>query len=316
MPASKQKTKHAEVNVEVEKSNKKKKKWKAVPLNDLCFSMTLFPRPTRPEQLDCEAEEELWVKIEQDLDNFDKTVEKYRDFDVNHDVLFEGKITKADKLSRCDKHRRVRKARNQVKDKYCTSLRNNKGRKRLFIHHRLFKLINLEAKRLSLHLPSTSKYRELATSARNNSTTETRSKLKAPVPAPRPGGKKVPAQNLRFALQSTNAGAGLESDLVNMLVNIQNRDLTPEDYEILLRLDDTVAPKTIDKELLENLETDTVKEMTVGDMCTVCMEQYELDQTIKRLPCNHVFHAKCIDMWLEYSSRNCPIDGLPIDDHS
>lgn len=283
-------------------------------MTDLGFNMSLFPRPTRPEKIDPEAEEELWRKIEKDLDDYDKTVDKYKDFDIHHDVLFEGKTQRSDKLARSDKDRRIRKAFKQVKDKYCTSVRNNKGRKKLFMHHRLFKLINLEEKRLDLHLPSKSKYNSLVDklTSSNKATTETKSKLKLAVPVYKP----APVQNLRYALQSSNAAQELETDLVSLLINLQHRDLTPEDYEVLLRLDDTVAPKTIDKSVLDTLKTDTVTETAVGDMCAVCMEPYELGQTRKHLPCAHVFHAKCIDMWLENSSRNCPIDGLPIDDHS
>lgn len=299
----------------IEKGKKEKeKKWKNIPLSDLGFNMSLFPRPTRPEKIDPEEEEKLWQKIEQDLDDYDRTVEKYKDFDVNSDEVFEGKSQRRDKLARKDRDRKITKAFKQVKDKYCTSVRNNKGRKRLFIHHRLFKLINLEDKRLYLHIPSRSKLKASTNIANgvNKASTETKSRLLAAVPVR----KSTPAQNLRFALESHNAASGLESDLVNVLINLQHRELTPEDYETLLRLDDTVAPKTIDKSLLSELKTDTVTDATAGDVCAVCMEIYELGQTRKFLPCAHVFHAKCIDMWLENSSRNCPIDGLPIDDHS
>lgn len=297
------------------REEKKKKKWKSIPLSDLGFNISLFPRPMRPERIDPEEEKKILERIERDLEDYDNTVEKYKDFDVTQDEPFEGKTVYRDKLVRRNKDRRIRKAHKQVKDKYCTSVKNNLGRKKLFIHHRLFKLINLEEKRLDLHLPSRSKYNgsNIARSAINKSNTETKSRLKPITPAP-VHGKPAPVQNLRFALQRNNAASGLESDLVNVLINLQHRDLTPEDYEILLRLDDSVAPKTIDKSVLDNLKTDIVSNVTAGDICSVCMDPYEVGQKRKFLPCAHVFHCKCIDMWLENSSRNCPIDGLPIDE--
>ena len=296
------------------KELKRKKKWKSFPISDLGFNMSLFPRPTRPEKIDPEEEERILNQIENDISDYEKTVEKYQNFDTTYTTLFEGNVCRKDKLSRKDKHRRVRKAGKQVKDKYCLSVRNNAGRKRLYIHHRLFKLINLEEKRLNLHLPSNSKFKNI-NALNNKDTNETKSKLKpaanannAPVPP------RAQPQNLRHALAEHNAANELSTDLISVLINIQHRELTPEDYEILLQLDDTVAPKTLDKSTLDNFKTDEVTPECAGDVCAVCMECYELGQKRKFLPCNHVFHSTCIDMWLENSSRNCPIDGLPVDE--
>ena len=152
-------------------------------------------------------------------------------------------------------------------------------------------------------------YDNIFTKPINKSANETRSKLKAPGNV-----KAAPAQNLRHTLHATNAPSDIDSQIVSGLINLQHRELTPEDYELLLQLDESVAPKTIAKSTLEEFKTDTVTDTTSGDICAVCMEIYEVGQNRKFLPCNHVFHAKCIDMWLEYSSMNCPVDGLPVND--
>lgn len=39
--------------------------------------------------------------------------------------------------------------------------------------------------------------------------------------------------------------------------------------------------------------------------CSICVEEYEEDESLKRLPCGHMFHSKCIDAWLE-RNRTCP----------
>ncbi|XP_045200737.1 uncharacterized protein LOC123554566 [Mercenaria mercenaria] len=296
------------------KEKGKKKKWKSVPLTDLGFNISLFPRPTRPERIDPEEEARIIDQIENELEEYDSVVEKYREFDTTETELFEGNCKKNDKLARKDRDRKVRKAGKQVKDKYCTSVKNNKGREKLFIHHRLFKLINLEVQRLTHFLPSRSNYRTIDFKS-NKSSDETKSRLKpyAPIPS---NHRPAPVQNLRFALQNTNAASHFDSSLVNVLINLQHRDLTPEDYELLLRLDESVAPKTVDKSLLDNFKSDIVDDSCSGDICPVCMDAYEIGQNRKFLPCNHVFHAKCIEMWLENSSRNCPIDNLPVDEPS
>ena len=294
-----------------EKMKKKKKKWKAVALSETGFNLSLFPRPVGSELFDPDEEERILTKIENSIEEHENMVEKYRDFDTTYTDVFAGKICKADKLTRRDRDKRVEKASKQVKHKNCQSVLNNNGRKKLYIHHRLFKIINLQEKRLNLHLPSSSHLKDLVP-INNKSTNETRSRLK-PVANNNRADRPAPVQNLRHTLHQNNAPSDLSGDLVGLLVSLQHRDLTPEDYEILLRLDDSIAPKTIDKSLLCLFKTDLVTETTVGELCAVCMDHYEIGQTRKFLPCDHVFHQHCIDMWLENSSRNCPIDGLPVD---
>ncbi|KAH9257309.1 hypothetical protein BASA81_004466 [Batrachochytrium salamandrivorans] len=44
-----------------------------------------------------------------------------------------------------------------------------------------------------------------------------------------------------------------------------------------------------------------------GEICVICQDDFELGDTeAKRLHCKHLFHAKCIDAWLERSCL-CPI---------
>lgn len=297
---------------EEKKTEKKKKKWKSMPLTETGFTLSLFPRPTRPEMVDPEEEAKIFRIIEEEQNDYEETMDKYKNFDAKNCDPWEGKCKGKERIFRADRDRKVRKAGKQVKDKYCTSLKNNAGRKKLYIHHRLLKLINLELRRLS-YLPSrTPNYIINETLSRNRATDSNRSKLKPYTPAP-VNTKPAPVQNLKHALHRTNAPTDIASDILNVLINLQHRELTPEDYELLCRLDERVAPKTISKDVLSGLKTDVVSSSCVGEICTVCMDAYEIGQGRKFLPCNHVFHAKCIDMWLENSSQNCPIDGLPID---
>lgn len=48
--------------------------------------------------------------------------------------------------------------------------------------------------------------------------------------------------------------------------------------------------------------------------CVICLSKFELKSKIRPLPCNHAFHAKCVDKWLR-ANRTCPIcrrDALKI----
>jgi hypothetical protein len=41
------------------------------------------------------------------------------------------------------------------------------------------------------------------------------------------------------------------------------------------------------------------------EVCVICQDEYEVNDLAKRLTCRHMFHATCIDAWLERSS-SCP----------
>jgi hypothetical protein len=40
--------------------------------------------------------------------------------------------------------------------------------------------------------------------------------------------------------------------------------------------------------------------------CAVCLSEFEDDDPLRRLPCNHSFHKACIDKWLK-RNKVCPL---------
>ena len=124
------------------------------------------------------------------------------------------------------------------------------------------------------------------------------------------GGHQNHPSVLQYELKSDN----VSDDLSRLLVELQHRDLTPEDYEILLRLDEKVAPKTVSKSALATFDTLTLESAStlLGDLCSICMEVYSESQCVKTLPCQHTFHDSCINTWLSSASLNCPLDGIAV----
>jgi len=48
------------------------------------------------------------------------------------------------------------------------------------------------------------------------------------------------------------------------------------------------------------------KEDETKKMCVICISEWKNNQHIRKLPCKHEFHSKCIDKWLK-QKRSCPI---------
>ncbi|EGG17258.1 phosphatidylinositol transfer protein [Cavenderia fasciculata] len=113
--------------------------------------------------------------------------------------------------------------------------------------------------------------------------------------------------------------------LINAPLNLQltliDRDFNSNDYEMLLALDqDNLNYGAAKKEEIESLPMHTIKsdndiEHLFSDTqsssqqptsCSICLDEFEIDNHLKTLPCLHHFHSECIDKWLKIKA-NCPI---------
>lgn len=76
------------------------------------------------------------------------------------------------------------------------------------------------------------------------------------------------------------------------------------------------------KKAVNSLESIEINEKALIELknnnlleCSVCKDQFELYQKIKKIPCNHHFHDECIIPWLK-QRNSCPVCRyeLPTDD--
>ena len=77
-------------------------------------------------------------------------------------------------------------------------------------------------------------------------------------------------------------------------------------YEALLRLDEGVeSNRGAQPEVLAQLPVSAWASATGGNavQCSVCLENIEDGQQVKRLPCMCVFHVDCIDQCTRRSER-------------
>ncbi|KFU99849.1 E3 ubiquitin-protein ligase RNF128, partial [Tauraco erythrolophus] len=66
------------------------------------------------------------------------------------------------------------------------------------------------------------------------------------------------------------------------------------------------AKKAIEQLQLRTLKQGDKETGPDGDSCVVCLEQYKLNDIVRTLTCNHLFHKGCVDPWL-LEHRTCPI---------
>eukprot|EP00004_Rigifila_ramosa_P007831 TRINITY_DN1900_c0_g1_i5.p1 TRINITY_DN1900_c0_g1~~TRINITY_DN1900_c0_g1_i5.p1 ORF type:complete len:407 (+),score=81.65 TRINITY_DN1900_c0_g1_i5:46-1221(+) len=95
---------------------------------------------------------------------------------------------------------------------------------------------------------------------------------------------------------------------------LQQRDLSSTDYELLLVLDAQVAPRTLAANRIAEFPVATVAASEVGQVCPICVEPFGSASLKRTLPCGHIFCPGCIETWLQKSSTRCPLDGLSLGD--
>jgi len=94
---------------------------------------------------------------------------------------------------------------------------------------------------------------------------------------------------------------------------LMNRELTPEDYELLLLLDEGIKKsRTLSAAAAASLPK-AQGAAWVGESCGICLCDLETDEDVRCLPkCGHCFHANCAAHWLGKSKASCPLCGIEV----
>jgi len=95
-----------------------------------------------------------------------------------------------------------------------------------------------------------------------------------------------------------------------------SRDITPEDYDLLLALDASM-PETSSNSLTvadcEKLPKPAEGVDLEEAECAVCLGEMSATDEICGLPCcNHMFHRSCIVEWLTSFKMKCPLDNQDV----
>lgn len=76
----------------------------------------------------------------------------------------------------------------------------------------------------------------------------------------------------------------------------------------LLNQMDNTGPPPLEKEKIEEIPTVQIEQdqVDIKLQCSVCWEDFQLNEPVRKLPCTHVFHTDCICPWLS-NHGTCPI---------
>jgi hypothetical protein len=116
--------------------------------------------------------------------------------------------------------------------------------------------------------------------------------------------RDAPTARWKPALRETPAA--LPPQLAAVL---QQRDLTDDDYHLLLALDST-GSGVLPLEVVNRRFPAAPAPRDNTAPCGICTGALVPGNPIRTLQCRHVFHVGCIDPWLTTQRNTCPVDGL------
>jgi len=101
--------------------------------------------------------------------------------------------------------------------------------------------------------------------------------------------------------------------LQDQVIDLMYRDLNPEDFEALSKLDERLPKRnTARPNLVDRLPRTTAGECGVTE-CRVCLAELQPNVSVALLPCKHAFHTGCISKWLTQCKNTCPLCQAPIE---
>jgi len=108
--------------------------------------------------------------------------------------------------------------------------------------------------------------------------------------------------------QTVSVQQALPDDVIRSL---QERELTVEDYDTLLQLDQGPQKPSLAQYLVESMEPAPRSCIKNDDQCPYCGDDL-LDSECKVAPCGHVLHSHCAAASFNSLCFRCPTDNKPI----
>ncbi|KAH9584185.1 zinc finger protein [Trypanosoma melophagium] len=96
------------------------------------------------------------------------------------------------------------------------------------------------------------------------------------------------------------------------VIPLMYRELDPNDYEILLQLDENNNRRVLTLEQFMSLRREKWNSSLGVETCNICLDLFDVSSSCVWLPCGHFFHVSCAQRWVTEHSAVCPIDHQPV----
>jgi len=264
--------------------------------------------------------------FEDEIEEYEE--QRYFESDFYYDSYFSSQYSDLDEVGESKESSFLNSKRDFSVKRSTNENKEERHRKNRWVNARMQR-IQLERKSRKLSQVNAERFNSLTDFAKNTSAQETDRYLKGSSSQYLNSSKNKNQEDLELqkALQISArdyAQQAAKSLTVGIdprtLADLLSRELTPEDYELLLLLDNDVKPKTIETHKVEELPKMKWMELkkscascsSSSEVCTICFMEYVEQDEICKLPCGHIFHDNCISRWLTSNSTKCPVDSLPV----
>ena len=96
------------------------------------------------------------------------------------------------------------------------------------------------------------------------------------------------------------------NNFINDLFNIFNQTINENIEQEFEDVKVTLTPEQFSQLKCEKISNDNV-DRYCNKPCNICMDNYNVDEEITFLVCNHYFHTDCIKHWLCNEKVTCPV---------
>jgi hypothetical protein len=114
------------------------------------------------------------------------------------------------------------------------------------------------------------------------------------------GERPLSVESLRFILLSSPQNDFNGQDYDHLL------QLVEENGDVPTFLSDMMGATEAEINRCPSRTLRNTKDISIYKSCSVCLEPYQIHDTIRTIPCFHSFHVGCIDPWLRQKA-SCPI---------
>lgn len=119
--------------------------------------------------------------------------------------------------------------------------------------------------------------------------------------------------NIYLTRAMAQAGSGAAGAAELSHYQMQFRELRPEDFELLCKLDEGNAKRgTAALEVAKCLPTIAARASGCTE-CSVCLAAFSPEEPVTELYCKHAFHPECVTRWLTQCRASCPTCTAPVD---